>query len=173
MKRFMAALAVVAMLALVPAALAASDDVSLDDVFDYARDYTDMDVQRIENEDLDCVIVDLSPDSDHYVWLVYQLSGTQRNILGAVLYSDTEYYCAAEDERDEANALTNQWNYDHRYPTAFVDPTDGQYMADAYLFCVDPSEGMVREFVENQIFGSQQLLQFLGESGVPQYAPYA
>ena len=146
---------------------------SLDDVFDYARDYTDMDVHRIEDEDLDCVIVDLSPTATTmYGWSI-NCRGTQRNILGAVLYSDIEYYCAAEDERDEANALTNQWNYDHRYPTAYVDPTDGQYMADAYLFCVDPSEGMVREFVENQIFGSQQLLQFLGESGVPQYAPYA
>ena len=46
-------------------------------------------------------------------------------------------------------------------------------MADGHLFCIDPTEGMVREFVEDQIYGTEQMLQFFADSGVSAFAPYA
>ncbi|HIS03284.1 MAG TPA: YbjN domain-containing protein [Candidatus Pullichristensenella avicola] len=171
MKRIAAVLAaLVALLALCPVAMA-EDVISIEDVYDYADDWSDNDVYYLEDDEY--VVVDLTRDPEHSVYLVFRLEGTNDHILAARLLTDVDYHYSSEEERSQAIALANQWNYEHRYPKAYIDPNDGQYMADGHLFCIDPTEGMVREFVEDQIYGTEQMLQFFADSGVSAFAPYA
>jgi len=175
MKKFLAILmAMMMMVCMSGVANAISGGVpSLDEVAEMCEDYTDRDVQRVVNESLDCVIVDFTPSNGHYIYLVFEMNGTNGNILAARMYSDTEYYLCPQSSLVEGMSITNQWNYEYRYPIAFIDPTDGQYMANDFLFCVDATEGMVYEFVTNQIFGIEMLLEYFGNEGISLYSDFA
>ena len=149
----------------------AEDVISIEDVYDYADDWSDNDVYYLEDDEY--VVVDLTRDPEHSVYLVFRLEGTNDHILAARLLTDVDYHYSSEEERSQAIALANQWNYEHRYPKAYIDPNDGQYMADGHLFCIDPPKAWCVNLSRIRFYGTEQMLQFFADSGVSAFAPYA
>ncbi len=121
------------------------------------------------SSELEMVIVSIN-SYEHYMLLGFELVGQDKDIISAKLYSDTEFYKVTNAEYYSALVACNQWNYDHRYPTAYVSPESNQIMADNFLYLTENvTREMVEEFVSNQIFGCKQFIRYLRDQNLQAY----
>ena len=133
----------------------------------------------------DCMDYTTSSGSDHmvvdmaegdieayHVFCEIYMSGSDNSIVCFKLYTFDDM-AFDTGERSQLLEFCNKWNYDYRYPRAFVDDDDLTISADGFLFTTsDCPESMVDEFLENMIYGAEQLLKELGSSGFSKFAAY-
>jgi len=118
--------------------------------------------------------VDYRPDSTQYyeVYAVVSMVGSNKNIVSFKLF--TNYHVLQIPESDTARALAavNQFNIDYRLPTAYFNTDNRTFCANSFLYLVDGTQGMVREFIENCFLAAENYLDALVDAGFYQFSTY-
>lgn len=173
MKRIVCLVLTLALLLCSTACFAATFDYSLESLQSIVESYTSNPVfTYTTSSGVDRIVINFSKSDDMDVWAEVFFTGTSGRIIKYITFT-TDNYAVPASSYNSALMTCNKFNVEYRYPKAFV-LEDNTFAADGDLFgTADLTVDMVKEYIDNMIYGTSSFVDFLNTEGWSQFAEYA